>query len=94
MPPAMECSTFAAWVWESVWAAGRGNTPDFRCKKCAAMYEVLLARLAARYGDPARSFTLVQPIGSFLGPRPNHVTNEAIAKYQEKLTFLRNLFNR
>ena len=47
-------------------------------KKYAAMYEVLLARLDARYGDPARSFTLVQHIASFLGPIPNHVTDEAI----------------
>ena len=50
-------------------------------KKYAAMYEVLLARLDARYGDPARSFTLVQHIASFLGPRPNHVTEDAIAAY-------------
>jgi len=52
-------------------------------KKYAAMYEVLLARLDARYGDPARSFTLVQHIASFLGPRPNHVTKEAIAAYRK-----------
>ena len=52
-------------------------------KKYAAMYEVLLARLDARYGDPARSFTLVQHIASFLGPRPNHVTQEAIAEYRK-----------
>ena len=51
-------------------------------KKYAAMYEVLLARLDARYGDPARSFTLVQHIASFLGPRPNQVT-QAIAEYQK-----------
>ena len=52
-------------------------------KKYAAMYEVLLARLDARYGDPARSFTLVQHIASFLRPRPNHVTEEAIAAYRK-----------
>ena len=52
-------------------------------KKYAAMYEVLLARLDARYGDPARSFTLVQHIGSFLGPIPNHVTQEAIVAYRK-----------
>ena len=51
-------------------------------KKCAAMYEVLLARLDNQYGDPARSSGLVKHIASFLGPRPNHVTNEAIAKYR------------
>ena len=50
-------------------------------KKCAAMYEVLLARLDNQYGDPARSSGLVKHIASFLGPRPNHVTKEAIAKY-------------
>ena len=48
------------------------------------MYEVLLARLDNQYGDPARSFTLVQHIASFLGPRPNHVTQEAIAEYQKE----------
>jgi len=47
-------------------------------KKCAAMYEVLLARLDNQYGDPARSSGLVKHIASFLGPRPNHVTDEAI----------------
>ena len=49
--------------------------------KCAAMYEVLLARLDNQYGDPARSSGLVKHIASFLGPRPNHVTDEAIGKY-------------
>ena len=51
-------------------------------KKCAAMYEVLLARLDNQYGDPARSSGLVKHIASFLGPRPNHVTKEAIAFYK------------
>ena len=51
-------------------------------KKCAAMYEVLLAHSDARYGDPARSSGLVKYIASFLGPRPNHVTEEAIAEYR------------
>ena len=52
-------------------------------KSCAAIYEVLLARLDNQYGDPARSFTLVQHIASFLGPRPNHVTEDAIAAYRK-----------
>ena len=47
-------------------------------KSCAAIYEVLLARLDNQYGDPARSSGLVQHIASFLGPIPNHVTDEAI----------------
>ena len=50
-------------------------------KKYSAMYEVLIAHSDARYGDPAFSSSLVQHIASFLGPRPNHVTKKAIAKY-------------
>ena len=61
---------------------GSGGGGGSSGESCAAIYEVLLARLDARYGDPARSFTLVQHIASFLGPRPNHVTQEAIAKYK------------
>ena len=48
-------------------------------KKYAAMYKVLIAHSDARYGDPARSSRLVEHIASFLRPRPNHVTDKAIA---------------
>ena len=63
----------------------KANSKSRGAKSRAAMYKVLIAHSDARYGDPARSSGLVQHIASYLGPRPNHVTDEAIAEYQEDL---------